>query len=140
MTRKEAIKWLETFKDYTGVAELSQAFDVAIKALEQEPCEDAISREAVLKLFATHDGNYLYEAIDEAIKHYEEEEEEKEKDARFYSVSRPDKERKEYSIKRANECRQLAEWLKELKAARRVLEGYGIYYHDGRHYYEEGIQ
>ena len=24
---------------------------------------DLISREAVLKLFATHDGNYLYEAI-----------------------------------------------------------------------------
>ena len=36
-----------------------------IKALEQEPCEDAISREAVLKLFATHDGKYLYEAIQE---------------------------------------------------------------------------
>lgn len=30
---------------------------------EQELCEDAISRQAVLKLFATHDGKYLYEAI-----------------------------------------------------------------------------
>ena len=28
-----------------------------------EPCEDAISREQALKLFATHDGHYLYEAI-----------------------------------------------------------------------------
>lgn len=27
------------------------------------PCDDAISRQAVLKLFATHDGRYLYEAI-----------------------------------------------------------------------------
>lgn len=30
--------------------ELSQALSVAIKALEQDPCEDAISREAVLKI------------------------------------------------------------------------------------------
>lgn len=37
MTREEAIKWLKTFKGNTGMAELSQAFDVAIKALEQEP-------------------------------------------------------------------------------------------------------
>ena len=37
MTTKEAIKWLDTFKDHTGMTELSQAFDVAIKALEQEP-------------------------------------------------------------------------------------------------------
>ena len=28
-----------------------------------EHCEDAISREQALKLFATHDGHYLYEAI-----------------------------------------------------------------------------
>lgn len=36
MTSKEAIKWLETFKGRTGLAELSQAFDIAIKALEKE--------------------------------------------------------------------------------------------------------
>lgn len=50
MTREEATKWLKTFKGNTGMAELSQAFDVAIKALEQEPCEDCISREAVEKI------------------------------------------------------------------------------------------
>ena len=37
------------------------------RALEEqrtvEPCDDAISRRAVLKLFATHDGKYLFEAI-----------------------------------------------------------------------------
>lgn len=48
MTRKEAIKWLDTFKDHTGMTELSQAFDVAIESLKQEPCEEAISRQAVL--------------------------------------------------------------------------------------------
>ena len=38
MTREEAIKWLKTFKGSTGMTELSQAFDVAIAALEkQEP-------------------------------------------------------------------------------------------------------
>ena len=35
------------------------------RLLEREPCEDAISRESVLTLFATHDGKYLYEAIQE---------------------------------------------------------------------------
>ena len=30
---------------------------------ETDPCEDAISRKVVLRLFATHDGKYLYEAI-----------------------------------------------------------------------------
>lgn len=36
MTREEAIKWLKTFKGCTGMAELSQAFDVAIKALKEQ--------------------------------------------------------------------------------------------------------
>lgn len=40
MTREEAIKWLKTFKGCTGMAELSQAFGVAIEALEQEPCKE----------------------------------------------------------------------------------------------------
>lgn len=29
---------------------------------------------------------------------------------------------------------QIAEWLKELKVARSVLEGHGLHYHDGRFY------
>lgn len=49
MTREEATKWLKTFKGRTGMAELSQAFDVAIGALEQELCEDAISRAEAIK-------------------------------------------------------------------------------------------
>lgn len=55
MTREEAIKWLKTFKGNTGMTELSQAFDVAIKALEQEPCEDAISLETVIEWLKTKD-------------------------------------------------------------------------------------
>ena len=56
MTKEEATKWLKTFKGRTGMAELSQAFDVAIKALEQEPCGDCISREKAKQ--------FLYERLD----------------------------------------------------------------------------
>ena len=54
MTSEEAIEILEerwryskTYK-YTD-AEIREAFDMAINALEQEPCEDVISRQAVLE-------------------------------------------------------------------------------------------
>lgn len=53
MTREEAIKILKFqrgyFCDFKGCQE-QQAFTMAIKALKQEPCEDAISRQAVDKL------------------------------------------------------------------------------------------
>jgi len=53
MTREEAkekifCQWqdfLEHNLDYAGI---SEAYKMAIKALEQEPCEDAISRQAVM--------------------------------------------------------------------------------------------
>ncbi len=50
MTREEAIKILQGAikKPNTKDGYLGQALDMAIKALEQEPCEDAISRQAVL--------------------------------------------------------------------------------------------
>ena len=51
MTNEEAIKLLNFergyFCDLKGCQE-QQAFTMAIKALKQEPCEDAISRQAVL--------------------------------------------------------------------------------------------
>ena len=56
MTRKEALKWLKTFKGRYGVNELEDAVDTAIKALEQKPCEDAISREDALMCMT---GEYL---------------------------------------------------------------------------------
>ena len=46
--RTKAIKELEYVKKQTGYADI--ALDLAIKALEQQPCEDCISREAVKKL------------------------------------------------------------------------------------------
>ena len=42
---KEWQKFLEDNIDYAGI---SEAYKMAFKALEQEPCEDAISRQAVL--------------------------------------------------------------------------------------------
>ena len=62
-------------------------------------------------------------SLDEAIKHAEKTSEEKEKDARFYTFSRPDKYRKESSEKCAAEHRQLVEWLKDYK---RLLEQYPV--------------
>lgn len=52
MTREEAIKLLTQYIDYDAETpdyyEMEKACKVAIKALEQEPCGDAISRQAVL--------------------------------------------------------------------------------------------
>ena len=50
MTREEAIEILQGAikKPNTKDGYLGQAIDMAIKSLEQEPCEDAISRQAVL--------------------------------------------------------------------------------------------
>ena len=48
MTREEAKRILYVFRAVILVdASHIEAFDMAIKALEQEPCEDAISRQAV---------------------------------------------------------------------------------------------
>lgn len=48
MTREEAIRHVENIKPYVG-RNIKDALDVAIKALEQEHCEDAVSRQAVLE-------------------------------------------------------------------------------------------
>ena len=45
MTREEALQILDTIPT---IGEQVDALEMAISALEQEPCEDAISREAVL--------------------------------------------------------------------------------------------
>ena len=53
MKKEEAIEFFRDMNECTyGNLE---AVEMAIKALEQEPCEDAISREAVLELIADYD-------------------------------------------------------------------------------------
>ena len=50
MTREEAITELNTFK-IVAMSELGEkALDMAITALEQEPCTDAISRQAAINV------------------------------------------------------------------------------------------
>jgi hypothetical protein len=48
MTREEAIKAIQDFQndyDSNGSGYLDDALDMAIQALSQEPCDDAISHE-----------------------------------------------------------------------------------------------
>ena len=49
MTKDEAITELDTFRRLAKSERGEKALDMAIKALEQEPCEDAISRADVKK-------------------------------------------------------------------------------------------
>ena len=49
MTREEAKLHLGYLKDFKTPAQV-EALDMAIKALEQEPCDDCVSREAVIEL------------------------------------------------------------------------------------------
>lgn len=48
MTREEAINQLQDAKDGYKEYLTDEALEMAIKVLEQEPCEDAISRQAVI--------------------------------------------------------------------------------------------
>ena len=57
MTNKEAkeklyMEWQKFLEDNIDYAGISEAYKIAFKALEQEPCEDCISRQAVLDIFA----------------------------------------------------------------------------------------
>ena len=59
MTREEAIRTLKEHKitfqhDFGWNTSTLKALDMAIKALEQEPCEDCISREAVMEYLCSH--------------------------------------------------------------------------------------
>lgn len=72
MTNEEAIKELKDASDsevrygdtdhhYDEVMKRVEAFDLAIKALEQQPCEDCISRKAVDDYIVKLMSGYLYE-------------------------------------------------------------------------------
>ena len=69
MTREEAIKILKSKMDgHTDTSyEWAETVRMAIKALEQEPCEDAISREAVHDLIATWLSDYLLDDTREVL-------------------------------------------------------------------------
>ena len=56
MTREEAIYKLRGYS-YGTTDEAKETFDMAIKALEQEPCEDCISREQAIATFRDIEDN-----------------------------------------------------------------------------------
>ena len=60
MTREEAKEkmfkqWQEFLENNIDYAGISEAYKMAISALEQEPCDDAISRDAVIEAIASND-------------------------------------------------------------------------------------
>ena len=50
MTREEAIRELENMKNFNYTLAPLEVFEMAISALSTEPCDDCISRKAVLEL------------------------------------------------------------------------------------------
>jgi hypothetical protein len=60
MTNEEAIKSLKKLKSFHN-GSYGTAIDLAIKALEQQPCEDCISRQAVLDIINFED-EWLHDA------------------------------------------------------------------------------
>lgn len=63
MTKEEAINQLQDAKDGYKEYLTDEALDTAIKALEQQPCEDCISRAEVLKILEKEEfkGDAIYE-------------------------------------------------------------------------------
>ena len=62
MTVEKAIEILSDVGDINRCAEDAEALDMAIKALEQQPCDDCISRETVLEIIEKEDfkGDAIY--------------------------------------------------------------------------------
>ena len=60
MTREEAIRLLDLNREYLkntnniGLKDDIEALDMAIKALEREPCEDCISKQAAIEICKNH--------------------------------------------------------------------------------------
>lgn len=75
MTREEAIARIEEHKIIHKMNEpraiyISEALDMAIKALEQETCEDAISRQALLDTISELNAISFYEAQEDSKECY----------------------------------------------------------------------
>jgi len=47
MTREEAIREIQNMAKFNYTLAPAEVFDMAIKSLEQEPCEDAVEREKI---------------------------------------------------------------------------------------------
>ena len=68
MTKEVAIKGLKAYREeFSGYEPNEEMFDMAIKALEQEPCDDCVSRKEVEELVY----RFLRKGTDENIAFYE---------------------------------------------------------------------
>ena len=67
MTREEREKAIIDIRDNIKPVVGGKSLDMAIEALEQEPCEDAISRKAVQDYIAKYLSQYLYNDVREAV-------------------------------------------------------------------------
>ena len=63
MTREEQIMKLQTYKMFEGEDTVYVDRDDVLKILEQEPCEDAISRQAVLDIAKTSKSNWIDNSV-----------------------------------------------------------------------------
>lgn len=64
MTLEEAINQLQDAKDGYREYLSDEAIDVAIKSMEQEPCEDAVSRKNIMKRLNNAKMFFDYEGAD----------------------------------------------------------------------------
>ena len=67
MTREEAIKILKDCELNPCVPQDKEAANLAIKALEQEPCEDAVSRKAVVEYIEGSDAELGHSSENELV-------------------------------------------------------------------------
>ena len=69
MTREEAIKELTELLPEEFLMEYAESIRMAIKALEQEPCEDCVNRQAAINAIGNvpdHDDGMVFEALSHA--------------------------------------------------------------------------
>lgn len=68
MTNENAIRWLkDLLKSDLPMEQYQTALEKGIEALDQEPCDDAISRQAVQDYIAKYLSQYLYNDVREAV-------------------------------------------------------------------------
>jgi hypothetical protein len=73
MTREEAIEMLNSFPHFNGeqnTQRIYDAVDMAIKAIEQEPCEDAISRTFLKEAFHNFFQGLKHSVTEEDVQAY----------------------------------------------------------------------
>jgi hypothetical protein len=64
MTKEQAIEFLKEYTETNFSERCIDAHDMAIKALEQQPCDDCVSRQAVLDLI---NADWKYEGLELSV-------------------------------------------------------------------------